>query len=168
MPDDYPQAVVREVDGHLVLEDPVALEVMQAVDDHNRGIAKQNCRLTFDDQAERVAHFSRRIAERGESPKNVVIVLLNVDDKHGGVLADVLMPNNEAAWQVMRDQGMTPFARGLAQRPGIEGIVTAIDPEVGARLKALQGTAVVVMHHGVVEVFETETFQPKMGPDFEP
>ncbi len=145
---DYPRAVVREVDGQLVLDDPDALAVIKAVERHN-------CRNTYEQQKERVEHFKRRISELGKSPKDVVIVLLNVDDRHGRMLADVLMPGQDAMWQSMRDQGQVPFARGLAAREPIEKAVAMLDEEIGEKLKAMKDrVAVVVMDHGVVEAFE--------------
>ena len=85
--DDYPRAVVREIDGQLVLDDPDAVAVIHAVEKHN-------CRNTFEMNADRVAHFKRRLAERDMTADQAVIVLLNVDDVHGGPLADALMPGH--------------------------------------------------------------------------
>lgn len=120
-----------------------------------KAVERHNCRLTFEHQAERVQHFKRRIAERGDSPNDVVIVLLNVNDPHGRVLADMTMPGQDAMWQSMRDQGQVPFARGLATRQGITEAVMLIDDEIGEKLKAMKDKAVVVVvDHGVVEVFE--------------
>lgn len=146
--DDYPRAFVREIDGQLVLEDPDALVMIKVVD-------KINCRQTFEAQAERVAYFKNRIVERGESPDNVIIVLLNVDDPNGGRLAEILMPGNGPNWQAMRDKGMVPFARGLAARRGVQELVSALDKDTGDKLAAMAGrAAVVVMDFGVVEAFE--------------
>jgi hypothetical protein len=152
---DYPRAVVREVGGQLVLDDPDALAVIQVVESHNRGIARQACEQLFNTQAERVEHFKRRIIERGSSPDELIIVLLDVDDPNGGRLANILMPNNEKAWQAFRDQGQIPLARGMATRPEIQKLVNALDKQTGARLAEMKGkTAVIVMHQGAVEVFE--------------
>src|SRR6185436_4774477 len=49
-----------------------------------------------------------------------VVVLLNVDDVHGGPIADMLMPGHN--WQEIRDRGEVPFARGLAMRSGIQNL----------------------------------------------
>lgn len=106
-----PRAVVHEIDGQLVLDDPDAVAVIQAVEKHN-------CRNTLDLNADRVAHFKRRLAERRLTAADAVIVLLNVDDIHGGPLADLLMPGYN--WQEVRDRGEIPFARGLAMRQGIQ------------------------------------------------
>lgn len=136
--------VVREVDGQLVLDDPVAVAVISAVEKHN-------CRNTFDMNADRVAHFKQRLADRGMTPDQAVIVLLNVDDPHGGPLADVLMPGH--SWQEIRDRGEVPFARGLAMRPGIQEALAAFDKNAATKLQTITDVAVVVVDHGVAEVF---------------
>ncbi len=139
-----PRAVVREIDGQMVLDDPDAVAIIQAV-------GKYNCRNTLELNADRVAHFKNRISERGLTASDVVIVLLNVDDVHGGPLADTLMPG--CNWQEIRDRGEVPFARGLAGRDGIQEVLNAFDQEAGKKLQDMSGVAVVVVDHGVVEVF---------------
>ena len=140
--------VTYAADGSILLDDPVALAVARAV-------GKHNCRVTFEAQADRVAHFKQRIADRGEPQGDCVIVLLNVDDLYGGALAEILVPGHGAAWQAMRDGGLVPFARGLARRDGIEDFVSVLDPEAAGKLRAMRDkVAVVVMDHGVVEIFE--------------
>jgi len=136
--------IVREVNGQLVLEDPVALGVIQAVE-------KFNCRNTFTQQEERVRHFANRVKERGLDPREVVIVLLNVDTPFGGALADALMPGHD--WQQHRDKGEVPFARGLATRQGLLEALTLYDAESGRKLQEATGLAVLVADHGVTEVF---------------
>jgi hypothetical protein len=116
-------------------------------------VGKANCRQTFEAQAERVAHFVTRIAYRELRPADVVIVLLNVNDNRGGQLTDLLMPQAGPSWDEMRARGEIPFARGLASRGGVTDFVRAYDAECAAKLAQL-GTAVVVMDHGVIEVFE--------------
>jgi hypothetical protein len=142
-----PRAIVREIDGQLVLDDPDALAMIAAV-------GKANCAETFKAQRERVDHFTGRAVARGLGPKDVVIVLLNVNDARGGQLADLLMPNAGPMWDEMRARGEVPFARGLASRDGTADFVRAYDPECAAKLERL-GVAVVVMDHGVIEVFES-------------
>ena len=142
--DDYPRAVVPEVDGQLVLDDPDAMAVIGAV-------SKHNCKNTLEINADRVEHFKRRLAERGMTPDQAVIVLLNVDDVHGGPLADVLMPGYN--WQEFRDRGEVPFARGLAMREGIQEALGTFDKDAEAKLKGMTDVAVVVVDHGVAEVF---------------
>lgn len=142
-----PKATVRIVDGQAVLEDPDALAVVGAV-------TKHNCRQTMLLQADRVAHFVRRMTERGDSPEDVVITILNVDDPNGGLVADLLMPDFN--WQAMRDRGEVPFARGLAARAGIQAILEEFgEKAAAATLRRMTGViAVVVIDHGAVEVFE--------------
>ena len=149
-----PQAVVRIVDGKIVLDDPAAEGMIAAVRHHNRGIAKQNCKLTFDLNVDRVEHFKNRIAERGFTPDDVVIVLISVDDPHGGPLADMLMPNHD--WQQYRDKGEKPIARGLATREGIQEDLETFDKQAAHALKYWKGIAVVVVDYGVAEVFSAD------------
>lgn len=137
-------AVVRKIDGQLVLDDPQAVAVFRAV-------SKHNCRGTFNINEDRVVHFKNRMAERGLSADQVVIVLVNVDDVNGGPLADALMPGTD--WQQIRDQGQVPFARGLAGRPGIQDIIADFDKEAAEKLAVMSAPAVVVVDHGVAEVF---------------
>lgn len=137
-------AVVREIDGQLVLDDPVAVAVISAVEKHN-------CRNTLELNVDRVEHFKRRLTERGMTPDQAVIVLLNVDDVHGGPLADVLMPGHN--WQEIRDRGEVPFARGLVMRDGIQKALNAFDKDAAKKLKSMTEVAVVVVDHGVAEVF---------------
>ncbi len=146
--DDYPRAVVREINGQLVLDDPDALAVIQAVEKHN-------CKITLEAHADRVVHFKQRLVDRGLMPDDYCIVILSMDDRNGKRLGDILMPGQEAMWQSMRDQGQIPFARGLASRPALQELVEALDKETGDRLRDMKGkTVVVVMDRGVAEVFE--------------
>ncbi len=142
--EDAPRAVLREVDGQLVLDDPDAVAVIHAVEKHN-------CRNTLEMNADRVSHFRNRLAERGMTADEAVIVLLNVDDVHGGQLAEVLMPGHN--WQEIRDQGEIPFARGLAMREGIQEALAAFDADAATKLQEMTNVAVVVVDRGVAEVF---------------
>lgn len=136
--------VIREIDGQLVLDDPEAVAVINAV-------GKHNCKNTLEINADRVDHFRQRLAERGMTADQAVIVLLNVDDVHGGLLADVLMPGHN--WQEIRDRGEVPFARGLAMRDGIQDALGTFDEDAATKLQGMTDTAVVVVDHGVAEVF---------------
>ncbi|MDO8577254.1 MAG: hypothetical protein Q7R55_00025 [Candidatus Wildermuthbacteria bacterium] len=137
-------AVVREVKGQLVLDDPEAMAMSGAV-------SKHNCKNTLEINADRVKHFRRRLAERGMTADRAVIVLLNVDDVHGGPLADVLMPGHN--WQEIRDRGEVPFARGLAMREGIQEALSTFDKDAATKLQSMAEVAVVVVDYGVAEVF---------------
>jgi hypothetical protein len=137
-------AIVRQVGGQLVLDDPMAVGVITAV-------GKHNCKATLEANADRVAHFKQRLSDRGMTAADAVIVLLNVDDPNGAVLADVLMPGHN--WQEIRDRGEVPFARGLAMREGIQEALAALDPEAAAKLREMTEVAVLVLDHQVAEVF---------------
>ncbi len=144
---DTPRATVREVDGQLVLDDPDALAVALAV-------SKANCAAIVRAHGERVNHFVSRIVESGHSAKDVVIVLVNVDDVHGGPLADVLMPGHD--WQAYRARGEVPFARGLARRDGMQEALALFDEQAAEKLRTHEGVAIVVVDFGVAEVFAPE------------
>ncbi len=137
-------AVVRKIDGKIVLDDPQAVAVFQAV-------AKHNCGSTFEMNVDRVIHFKNRMTERGLGARDVVIVLVNVDDVHGGPLADALMPGVD--WQQYRDMGQVPFARGLAGRTGMQDFLYNFDKTAAEKLQKSEVPSVVVVDHGVAEVF---------------
>jgi hypothetical protein len=138
-------AIVREINGELVLDDPDALACIQAVE-------RSNCRFTYEAQIDRVDHFARRCAERKLTAQDVVIVLLDVDDENGKALADILLPNYD--WDAIRARGEKPFARGLAMRAGIQIVLDQIDKEASEKLKSTSQLATVVVQRGVAEVFE--------------
>lgn len=148
------EAYVTEVDGQVVLVDPMACAMIDAISQHNKSL----CRSTLEAQMDRVQHFLKRIREMNRLPCEVVIVLLNVDDSTGGMVADILMPGYD--WQQFRDRGEIPFARGLAGREGLQRVLDELDPPEGQKLReAWAVNAVVVMDHGQAEVF-------KEGVDF--
>lgn len=132
--------------GEMILVDPEGYGVMMAV-------AKHNCSLTLEANADRVAHFRNRAIELGRTSDDVVIVIANVDDTHGNILADALMPGFD--WQSIRDQGQVPFARGLAGRDGVQGFLKLVDGQADQKLSQFKSNelAVVVVDHGTCEVF---------------
>jgi len=118
----------------------------------SRADRKMNCQKTLEMNADRVQHFKKRITELGLTVEESLIVILNVDDEHGGPLADVFMPNQN--WQVFRDRGEVPFARGLVRREGIDEALEFFDKEAAYKLRAMADKAVVVVvDFGVAEVF---------------
>lgn len=137
-------AVVREINGQLVLDDPEAVAVIRVV-------GKENCRNTLKMNADRVAHFKHRLDERGMAAYEAVIVVISVDDVHGGPIAEALMPGIN--WQEFRDRGEIPFARGLAMRDDIREMLGTFDKEAAEKLRDMAVMAVVVVDHGVAEVF---------------
>jgi len=130
----------------LVLIDPEGYGVMMTV-------GKHNCKLTFEANADRVAYFRNRAVELDKTPSDVVIVVANVDDRNGKILADALMPGFD--WQSIRDQDQVPFARGLAVRAGIQEFLNIFDTQASKKLGEFQTEqlAVVVVDYGTCEVF---------------
>lgn len=143
---EYPRAIVRRINGELVMVDPDGVALIQAVEKHN-------CRYTLEANADRIVHFTQRAAVLGKTPAEVVIVVLNVDDPRGGLVAETLMPGHD--WQSFRARGEVPFARGLAGRDFIQGAIDLFDKAAGDKLRGIAGMAVVVIDHGVAEVFES-------------
>jgi hypothetical protein len=140
---------VRVVAGELVLDDPAAFATVQV-------IGKHNCRATLDYQIDRVVHFETRMKVLNKSTDDVVIVLINVDEALGSAVANALMPG--VNWQEIRDRGEIPFARGLAERGGIQELLDKVDEAAAAKLRIGKGVVVVVMDHGAVEVFSNPTW----------
>lgn len=138
------RATVCEIDGKLVLDDPDALAVITAM-------GKSNCKGTLDLNLERVAHFINRVTELGHTANDVVIVIINVDDKKGTKLAEALMPRHD--WQQYRDKGEIPFARGLAVKSGVQVYLGVIDEAAATKLESMKDLAVVVIDYGVAEVY---------------
>jgi hypothetical protein len=143
--EEQPTARVIETEDGIVLVDPQASAIIRA-------IGKLNCVQTFAENADRIEHFERRITELGQTAAVLVIVVVAVDDPLGRPLADALMPGHD--WQAFRDRGEIPFARGLAARDGIEAVLEGYDKEAADKLRGIAGVAVVVVDHGVVEIFE--------------
>lgn len=144
--------IVNLPDGTWALHDPAAYAVFQVVESMNRQ-KQQEAFLNFCDlNRDRVPHFLGRIQARGMSPDEVVIVLLEVDDVHGGPLAEALMPGHN--WQPYRDRGEMAVARGLAVREGVLDYVNVYAPDLVATAKRNQtDTLVIVMAHGVTNIF---------------
>jgi hypothetical protein len=116
-------------------------------------IGKPNCCNTLELPVDCVEHFRNRLAERGITVAEAVIVLLNVDDINGGPLADVLMPGHNWQEPEVRDRREVPFIRGLVMRDFIEEALDAFDKEAAMKLKGIRGLAVVVVNSGAAAVF---------------
>ncbi len=143
-PSDSPRARVIEVNGQLQLDDPDARAMMKAV-------AQHSCLATAKNQRDRILYFVDRMRILEKPAHEVLITCINVDARYGADFADALMPGTD--WQSYRDRGEIPFARGLALRPPLQLAVSALDPEVGEKMKTIPGIVVLVVDHGVVEVF---------------
>lgn len=142
---DYPRAVVRsDGEGGLILDDPTALGMIQ-------GIGKVNCEATLRMNADRIPHFKRRVAERGMNPSEVAILVFNADDRHGSQMLDIMFSGHD--WQAMRDRGEIPFGRGIGYREVLVELVEQFDKEAAEKLRTMQELVVLVVDHGVAEVF---------------
>lgn len=136
-------AYVEKVGDKMVLHDPVAVALSVA-------LAKQNCETTLSNNADRIPYFKERAKIRGLSSDQAVIVIVNVDDENGGIMAEALMPGYN--WQVYRDQGEIPFARGLADRDYVTQCLSAFDHDAHEKLQATTELSVVVVDHGTAIV----------------
>lgn len=148
---DHVRAVVREVDGQLVLDDPDALAVMTAV-------AQHNCRATLTAHGDRIAHFRRRAQDLGRSAETTMIVVINADEPLGEEMAAVCgMP---AGWaDAYRAQQQVPFARGLVDRVGMQALLDTLGISAGnpaEALRATEGLPVLVLDHGVITIFDID------------
>jgi hypothetical protein len=131
-----------EIPGQPVLRDPSPAEVVRAMQ-------KDRCRHTLELHAERVEHFKGRLAHHGADL--YALVLLNVDDPNGAILASQLMPGHD--WSPERNAGQVPFARGLAERAWLIDVLALFDGQAYQKLKDLPGPMCVVVDFGVAEVF---------------
>lgn len=136
-------AYVEQIGDGMVLHDSAAVAIMHAV-------AKRNCEASFNVNSDRISYFKERAAIRGLSPDQIVIVVLDVDDKNGGMMAEALMPGHN--WQEYRDRGETPFARGLADRDYVTKCLLTFDYEAYEELRDAKELSVVVVSYGVAIV----------------
>lgn len=134
-------------DGQLVLVDPQAFAAMLAVNKHN-------CLATAAVNAERIAYFKERVVTLGRTAVDTVIVILNVDDPNGGALAAALMPGMDRLWQGYRDEGKTPYARGLAVREGVLQFVYGQCHVTREEVESVTGLAVVIVDHGTAVILQ--------------
>ena len=136
--------MVKEIDGELILVDPQAVAIINAIN-------KINCKVAFDVNADRIEHFKKRIGELKKTPEEVVIGIISVDDEHGEAIADLVMSG--VNWQEFRDRGEKPFARGLIFRNFIQEMLEFFDQEAADKLKNSEGILVVVVDCGVAEIY---------------
>lgn len=143
-------AYVAEENGQLVLHDPTAEGVIAAVEHYNRGIAYENCQKIYEQNSERVQYFRQRFDEKGYDPTKCCIVIIQIDDQYGNVIGNTLMPGQN--WQVFRDQGLEPFARGIADRKYVHDAIEVFDQKAASDLDMLD-YATVVVANSVARVF---------------
>jgi hypothetical protein len=149
---DEPEAWVEtRPDGSIILHDPTAEGVIQAVKSYNRGIQMARVGDFLKANQSCIPHFSKRVKDRGLSPSEVVLVILDVDDPNGSALADILMPGYD--WDSIRRAGQAPVARGLASR-SVLGALEALDKEEVARFRQRPNDLlVVVVTAGIFRIY---------------
>ena len=138
-------AYVEQVGDGMVLHDPAAAAVAYA-------IARRNCETMLNENSDRIPYFKERATIRELSPDQIVIVILNVDDENGNMMAESLMPGHD--WQAYRDRGETPVARGLADRDYVTQCLLVFDHGAYEELRDSTELSVVVVDHGVAIVHE--------------
>ena len=120
-------AYFAEENDEMILRDPAVAGLMRAV-------AENDCSLFFQANADRVEHFRRRLQERGLSPKEHCMVVADVDDEFGRLIADATMPGHD--WNQYYIQSMKPVARGLVDRVWLEGVIEAFDKNAAEQCAA--------------------------------
>lgn len=121
---DYPTAHVDEIDGQIVLTDRHAGPFIDAVQ-------CLTCRAFARTDLERLQHFARRITALERTPAQTLITILDATTRLGAALASLLMP---LGWErPFLADGLVPVARGLADRPGLRGVIQQLADRGDAR-----------------------------------
>jgi len=131
--------IVRVIDGQVVLDDPAALGVIQAIENHNKAQIVHSFMLNHD----RIEYFLARMDEINLSPDEYCVIIACVDDENGSAIADVLMPGYD--WQSIRDLGQVPFARGFAKKDFLIHALEFINPVAAEELKNIKGKKVTIV-----------------------
>jgi hypothetical protein len=111
----------------------------------------------FEGQIDRLSQLAwRAINVKKMAIREFAIIAIEVDDPDWRPLADALMPDNEAQWQKLREQGMTPIARGIIPRETVKLIVDRVpDLKIILRRQPRYGTAyVIVLAAGGASAYE--------------
>lgn len=143
MDKDQPTATVREVDGQLVLEDPVGFAIMTSIERLN----------LYNSDPESVKRLEARAVEKSKSNESFGVVIIDVDVATWTDLVEALMPNYD--WQQFRDRGEKPIARGVVPR----GLLMEMLGIVNEKAKVVPdpfptGVFTAVFGMGGVTVFE--------------
>lgn len=116
-----------------------------------RSNSRERCKLILNGQLDRVEYFKERMDATDRDPREWAILLCHVDDKHGREIAEALMPGYD--WNPIRATGAMPIARGFVNRVWIHGLLETFDPSAAKALEGVYGKAVIVIAHGVAEVY---------------
>lgn len=139
------KAKVIERDGKLLLIDPDAVAMITAINKHN-------CHKTYLLKKDRVEYYYQRIKDRGLDPNTVTIVICNVDEPFGELIADATMP--EYDWNEIRSKGETPYAIGIVNKEGLLPMIGVYDLESCEKLKNITSYSALVSDFGVIEVLD--------------
>lgn len=113
---------------------------------------KAACKNTFALNKEKIGFYKKMTEERSLSPKEFVIVVVNADDVIGGKFAEYFVPDTN--WDVLRKNGNIPFASGIVMKKGMADIIQLFDTETSKKLREKSDMSVVIIDHGVAEVFD--------------
>jgi hypothetical protein len=113
-----------------------------------------HCDLTLLGSVEQIDRLRQRAEERELTGDDVAVALISVDDPNGGILADIVMPDQD--WNQYRGEGVRPIARGLVMREGLEGFLGEFDQEAAEKLRnaGAGNLSIVVIDYGVAEVYD--------------
>lgn len=121
-----------------------------------QSVAEQRCIDVALEQRERIQHFIERASSDGRNPSELVIVILSMDDQYGAFLGNALMPGQN--WDVFRERGEVPFARGLAVREGVAEYLDYLGATGASKIREAQ-LPVLIIESGMAVVLEAEAFK---------
>ena len=148
------KAKVIEKDGKLLLIDPDAEAMITAIN-------KLICNKIYLLKKDRVEYYYQRIKDKGIDPSTVTIVICNVNEPFGELLADVTMTGYD--WDEIRSKGETPYAIGFVHKEGLIPMVCVYDLESCEKLKSITSYSVLVSDYGAIEVFALEDIKKEDG-----
>lgn len=149
--------VTMDENGQAILHDETALGVMAVVEEHNRSIAGENCRIIYQENLDRVSYFQERLTTTGRSPAEYCMLIADVDDTYGGMLAELTMPGQN--WDTYREAGQKPIARGLVGKHWLHNVVEKFDPRVAEQMTFIEDFIVVVVASGIAHVINPDQLQ---------
>lgn len=139
--------VTTDENGQLILHDPMAQSLIEVISYHQRQAAKEFCEKIYEDAIERIAYFHQRFEQGIYKKDNYCIVLIQVDDPYGGPISELLMPGFD--WQPIRDQGLKPIARGVAERKFMHDVLALFNQNAATEFDSTELAVVVVAAENV-------------------
>lgn len=111
---------------------------------------KVGCAVTFV-QCFGMTRLHLQVIAKNPRYSTYAIVIASVNDPHGEIIANVMMPHHD--WQPYRERGVAPVATGLMRRDMLLLALAIFDPEAAHKLRSTTGTVAVVIDYGVADVF---------------